>query len=455
MSSGPVERSTWLPQETDSPARARRFIGEVLELCGQPEWRYAAELAVTELVTNAVLHAHTELRLRARCDASALRVEVEDFNARLPVPRVYGPESSTGRGMALVAAVTSEHGVIPTPRGKVVWFAVTTDPPPELEASPEDLLAAWADPEMWADESTPPDRSIVLVCFPPTLWLAAAQQHDALLRELALCRAGAGEPVDDLAAADRARSSLRSALERALWEARAAGQARSPLPPGHPAPLEDVPPVVDLWVPLTGATSADFAALQDVLDEAQRLAHAGQLLVAPALPEIVALRDWAAEQVIATLAGQPPRPWPGADAEHFARSVDHAARDIDYDIEARLAGAGMAILVDDANRIVGISEVLAHDLGWAVDDLVGRRVVAIIPPSYREAHTAGFTRHLTTGEAHALRVDLQLPVMAADGREVPYTFFIDVDHTRSGRPVYIASLSPSDSSALRAGPPEE
>lgn len=443
MSPGTIERSALLPQRTDSPALARRFIGEVLDLCGRPEWLSAAELAVTELVTNAVLHAHTELHLRARCDGKQIRVEVEDFNPRLPTPHEYGLESSTGRGMALVAAVTQQHGIIPTADGKIVWFAVTMEPLTEVEADPEELLAAWADPAMWAEEAPragASDRSVVLVCFPPTLWLAAAQQHDALLRELALYRAGAEQAVEDLAAADRARSSIRSALEQALREARDAGQARSPLPPGHPAPLEDVPPVVDLRVPLQGATAADFTALQDALDEAQRLAQAGQLLVAPALPEIVAVRDWAAEQVNATLVGLPPRPWPGADAEHFARSVDQDARDIDFDIEARLSGNRMAIVVDEHNRIVGISGELARDLGWTVDELVGRRVVAIIPPTFREAHTAGFTRHLTTGEAHALRVELQLPVMAADGAEVPYTFFIDVDHTRSGRPVYIAWL---------------
>ena len=445
MSPGPVERSASLPQQTDSPALARRLVGEILDLCGRAEWRSAAQLAVTELVTNAVLHAHTELLLRARCDGRALRVEVEDFNARLPVPRVYGPESPTGRGMALVAALTHQHGVIPTDGGKIVWFAVTDEGFTDLDNSAEDVLIAWADPAMWADETAgndgPPQRSVTLACFPPTLWLAAAQQHDALLRELALYRAGAGEAVDDLAAADRARTTVRTALEGALREARDRGQARRPLPPGHPAPLMAVPPVLELTVPLDEVTSADFAALQDVLDEAQRLAHARQLLVSPALPEIVAVRDWAAEQVITALAGLPPRPWPGADAEHFARSVDHAARDIDYDTDARLAGPRMAVVVDEHNRIVGISERLAHDLGWAVDDLVGRRVVAIIPPSFREAHTAGFTRHLTTGESHALRVDLQLPVLTAHGAEIPYTLFIEADHTRSGRPVYIAWLS--------------
>ena len=442
MSPRTVERSTSLPQQTDSPAMARRFVGEVLDLCGRHDWRSTAELAVTELVTNAVLHAHTDLLLRARCDGRALRVEVEDFNIRLPMPQFYGPESPTGRGMALVTALTQEHGIIPTAHGKIIWFTVTEGPLPDFGTDADDLLAAWADAELSAD-SADGSADIILRGFPPTLWLAAAQQHDALLRELALYRGGTGQAVDDLAAADRARTSLSSALERALRAAGGAGRASRPLPPGHPAPLEEVLPVLDLTVPLREAEPADFAVLQDVLDEAQRLAEAGQLLVSPALPEIVAVRDWAAEQVITSLAGLVPRPWPGADAEHFASSVDDAARDIDYDTEGLLAGARMGIVVDGHNRIVGISDRLAQELGWTVDDLVGRRVVAIIPPAFREAHTAGFTRHLTTGEAHALGVELQLPVMAADGTERPYTLFIESDRTRSGRPVYVAWLRQS------------
>lgn len=53
---------------------------------------------------------------------------------------------------------------------------------------------------------------------------------------------------------------------------------------------------------------AHFAALQDVLDEANRLAADGQLLTHPALPEVIAVCDWAAEQVISTLTGQAPMP---------------------------------------------------------------------------------------------------------------------------------------------------
>jgi len=442
-----LERSLTFPPDPSSPAAARRLLGTIVEDCGRPDWRDAAELALTELITNALLHAHTEMTVRISCDDKLLRVEVEDSSPVVPVPRGYGPESSTGRGLGLVAAITHEHGITRTDTGKIVWFALNalSDETDETDETDIDvLLDAWRDDDLpSAPGPTPPGRSVTLVGFPPTLWLAAAEMHDALLRELALFRTGRDLDTSDLAAADQARFAVRSALAAALARQGTRAQARSPLPPGHPARLPDVPPVLDLEIPVGTEAAKHFAALQDVLDEANRLAADGQLLMHPALPEVIAVRDWAAEQVISALSGQAPMPWPGADAEHFAQRLDHAVREFDFDVSAVVNGDRTAIVVDGQNRILGISAALAAEVGWEVDDLVGRRVVALVPPPFREAHVAGLTRHLSTGEAHALRVDLQLPVLCADGTEVLCDSWIDADRGRNGQPVYIAYISPA------------
>jgi PAS domain S-box-containing protein len=83
-------------------------------------------------------------------------------------------------------------------------------------------------------------------------------------------------------------------------------------------------------------------------------------------------------------------------------------------------------------------------LGWVPEDLIGRRIVAIVPPQYREAHVAGFTRHLTTGQAHALNVPLDLPVLRADGTEVTCGFFIEAHRSARGRNVYVAWVTPHE-----------
>lgn len=446
-----VERSVSFPPDPSSPAAARRLLETILQDCGRPDWRDAGELALTELTTNALLHAHSAMTVRISCDDQALRVEVEDRSPVIPAQRGYGPESSTGRGLALVAAITHEHGVTRTDTGKIVWFALNALPDqieqldePDIDA----LLHAWGDDDLLpAPAPTRPGRSVTLTSFPPTLWLAAAEMHDALLRELALFRGGRDLDTSDLAAADQARFAVRSALDAALARQATRGHARSPLPLGHPARLQEVAPVLDLEIRVGPDGPEHFAALQDVLDEANRLAADGQLLTHPALPEVIAVRDWAAEQVISTRSGQAPMPWPGADAQHFAQQLDHAVREVDYDVSAVVNGDRTAIVVDRQNRILGITAALAAEIGWDVDDLVGRRVVAIIPPSWREAHVAGLTRHLSTGQAHALRVDLQLPVLYADGTEVLRDFWIDADRSRSGQPVYIAYISPARTTA--------
>lgn len=82
----------------------------------------AASLVVSELVTNAVLHARSAITvaLCAEHDGS-LRLEVSDLSARAPQRRGYGPGATTGRGLGIVAELVDDWGVRPTSSGKSVW----------------------------------------------------------------------------------------------------------------------------------------------------------------------------------------------------------------------------------------------------------------------------------------------------------------------------------------------
>jgi PAS domain S-box-containing protein len=199
---------------------------------------------------------------------------------------------------------------------------------------------------------------------------------------------------------------------------------------------------MELHLRVRPADADAFAQLQDALDEGERLATADQLLVRPALPEVVAVRDWACEQVIAQLAGSPAAPWPGADDERFTADVDEDVTATGWDDTPVTQAEDGAIAVDDSNRVIAVSAPLARLLGWDADDLVGRRVVAIVPHRYREAHVAGFSRHLSTGDARALGVALDLPVLRADGEEVACRFLIESTPTPGGRTVYVAQITP-------------
>lgn len=117
--------SVVLPPEPASASRARDFVrGQLGRECDSEVLETVA-LLTTELVTNAVLHARTPLRLTIDVVAPVVRVAVEDTAAGTPVVRRYEPsEATTGRGLALVEALARSWGVESTADGKQVWCEI-------------------------------------------------------------------------------------------------------------------------------------------------------------------------------------------------------------------------------------------------------------------------------------------------------------------------------------------
>jgi len=113
-----------LAQDRDAPRRAREQVGLFLDAHGiEPEVRHEARLLVSELVTNAVLHAAEPITLEvAVCDAR-LRVEVFDGDDRaavLAVRRANG-DAMAGRGLTIIDAFSHRWGVRRHRGGKSVW----------------------------------------------------------------------------------------------------------------------------------------------------------------------------------------------------------------------------------------------------------------------------------------------------------------------------------------------
>ena len=81
-------------------------------------------LLTSELVTNAVLHAGTDLVVELCLRNGIVRVEVQDHSAKLPKTLHYGANEQTGRGLALVERAALAWGVQPQSTGKTVWFEV-------------------------------------------------------------------------------------------------------------------------------------------------------------------------------------------------------------------------------------------------------------------------------------------------------------------------------------------
>lgn len=451
----------FLDPDLHAPAAARHHVRDLLAGAGRDAWIDAAELAVSELVTNAALHAQTAIEVSVMLSPQEVRVEVRDYNPTGPRQRRYGAHATTGRGMGMVAAMTDHCGVIQLEDGKIAWFTLTAGAP---EPSLDEILAAF-DEEQWEVTPSPPSSRtavgpppvtgrVVLAGVPPTLWMAAQEHHDAMVRELRLYGASHPETRVDFASAEVARTALLDLVDVEVRKAPSDTGRPVTLPEGHPSPLREVRAPVHLALDVPPAVAAASAALQDVLDAGEQLARDGALLAFPGQPEIVALRDWVCEQVQSQLRGVPPRPWVGSADRRFevdaeaARSSAETAAVID-----RVRSSPRGVVASDArNRILGVSAGLAASLGWEVDDLVGRRLVTLIPPSLREAHIAGFSRHLSTGRAHVLGVPLLLPVLHASGHELLCDFVIEQVGAGAGQSLYLAWIDPRDPGQQRARP---
>lgn len=105
-----------------SARSARTFATAALE-----EWKVEdiaddVLLVVTELVNNAVRHAHTPCELRLSISPATLRIEVIDEGPGTPDPLPPSPTRNHGRGLHLVDALTAAWGFEPMENGgKMVW----------------------------------------------------------------------------------------------------------------------------------------------------------------------------------------------------------------------------------------------------------------------------------------------------------------------------------------------
>jgi anti-sigma regulatory factor (Ser/Thr protein kinase) len=109
-----------LPADPGAPAQARHATDSALGDVATTV-RQSALLVVSELVTNAVVHAGEPLRLRVRRIRDQLRIELADGCPDVPVRHDPHPTQPSGRGLLLVASLADRWGNAPTPQGKLVW----------------------------------------------------------------------------------------------------------------------------------------------------------------------------------------------------------------------------------------------------------------------------------------------------------------------------------------------
>lgn len=108
--------------DLEAPGIARQFVAEALRRWGHDGAVLDdAQVVLSELATNAILHARSSFAVAVRAEGPVVRISVRDASPVAPTVRDGGPMASSGRGLHLVAALSSDWGVAAAPDGKTVW----------------------------------------------------------------------------------------------------------------------------------------------------------------------------------------------------------------------------------------------------------------------------------------------------------------------------------------------
>ncbi|WP_281178292.1 ATP-binding protein [Nocardioides jensenii] len=130
----PLSRGA-LPLESSprSVSDARRWVASACRELERSDLVDSAELGVSELVTNALLHGDPPIQVRIRGTRRHPRIEVLDGSRTPPAPNhrmTHEDEllATIGRGLGMVAMSSHAWGAELLDDGKVVWFEPADEP---------------------------------------------------------------------------------------------------------------------------------------------------------------------------------------------------------------------------------------------------------------------------------------------------------------------------------------
>lgn len=374
----------------DAVPRARRWVAERLQGTRYEALCADAELVVSELATNALLHGDPPVRVSVSVD-DVVRIEVFDASRSAPVRALARTDAMTGRGLSLVAVLARDWGVEHRDGGKVVWCELGTGGPEPFiaEADVDALLAAWDDD--FDDEGGQATFTVSLGDVPTDLLLSAKAHVDNLVREFTLAAHGAesgrtaaippqlAELIDDVLSGF---AGARQSIKRQALDAAARGDDRTTL---------------TLRVTADAAEAGEryLAALDDV----DRYARAARLLTLETPPQHKVFRRWYVESLVtqlrAAVTGAEPPPVQTFERRLLAevavievarRAAERAARlqavsaalattttpeDVGNVVVsegvAALAASGGSLLVPEPDEHIGVTAAVGYD-----DALVAR-----------------------------------------------------------------------------------
>jgi anti-sigma regulatory factor (Ser/Thr protein kinase) len=120
--------SARFPAERTAPRDARHFVADALKRWGHsPALVGDAQLVVTELATNAIVHAGSPFSVELQPNRRGVRLAVGDFSPMKPVLREGELLGTSGRGLRLIGALAADWGVELSSDGKTIWADLHAD----------------------------------------------------------------------------------------------------------------------------------------------------------------------------------------------------------------------------------------------------------------------------------------------------------------------------------------
>jgi anti-sigma regulatory factor (Ser/Thr protein kinase) len=131
---GDQRLSVTLSPDPEAPSLARNLVSDACLAWDLVHLLHPSRIVMSELVTNAVEHAGTGIRVTVGRRGAGLHLSVADGDPRLPRilpvsrPRPDLPLDERGRGLRAVDETAARWGAVPTETGKVVWATVVSAP---------------------------------------------------------------------------------------------------------------------------------------------------------------------------------------------------------------------------------------------------------------------------------------------------------------------------------------
>ena len=294
----PLSSELTLASSPRAAADARRWGSDICRRLERDDLVECAELGVSELVANAVLHASAPFKVRVRGTASHPRIEVIDGSTSPPVPPVplAGDDLDLlltfGRGLSMVAQCASAWGATIEAESKIVWFE------PAAQMSDEGGAEWVIDTH---DQSAPEPASadaveVRLLALDVPLYSSLARQYHELRRELRLL--SLSHQSDYPLAGDL--TSMFANFER-QFPGTFGDQVRSAEVDGLPR--------VDLTFPMMREAGQIFVTMTEMFDVADAFCRAERLLSMARTPAQRALQNWLLTEMVQQLNGATARPW--------------------------------------------------------------------------------------------------------------------------------------------------